>query len=337
MIVIGYPAQQAAIGAINAAALARYVVAGFALLRMTGSPRVGHAIEFGQVVLDSLDRIRQRLPLTSPVDGAVDPDRLVLDRVGFSYGEGPEVLSDLDLNISAGEVVAVVGINGAGKTTLMKLLAGLDAPTRGRAQLWPRDQVAVLFQDFVRYPLPLVDNVTLASAGIGDALTAGRALELAGAAGLPDKLPQGLATPLSPAFAGGVDLSGGQWQKVALARAIHAVQHGRRLLIMDEPTAHLDAGQEAAFFDTVVRTLHGTTIILVSHRLSTVRAADRILLLDGGRVVEQGSHDELMAAGGRYAHMFALQAERFAEDGATAPEPAGSDSALAVVDHQEPR
>jgi ATP-binding cassette subfamily B protein len=265
------------------------------------------------VVLSALERIRSRLDTAAPLGGQVGVDEaLDLVEVGFAYADGPLVLDELDLRIAPGEVVAVVGPNGAGKTTLMKLLAGLVAPTAGRAAVLPRSAVAVLFQDFVRYPLPLRENVALSAPGPDDRAGVVRALELAGADDLVTSLPAGLDTPLSAAFEGGVDLSGGQWQKVALARVIYGVQHGRRLLIMDEPTAHLDAGQEAEFYDRVVKTLAGTTIVLVSHRLSTVRAADRIVLLDGGRIAEQGSHAELMRLDGTYARMFRLQASRFA-------------------------
>jgi ATP-binding cassette subfamily B protein len=313
-LVLGVPAWAAAQGTITAADLARYVVAGLGLIGLVGSgPMAGWHVEYGHVVLAALERIRTRLGTAAPLGGQVDVDEaLDLVDVGFAYADGPLVLDELDLRIAPGEVVAVVGPNGAGKTTLMKLLAGLVAPTAGRAAVLPRSAVAVLFQDFVRYPLPLRENVALSAPGPDDRAGVVRALELAGADDLVTSLPAGLDTPLSAAFEGGVDLSGGQWQKVALARVIYGVQHGRRLLIMDEPTAHLDAGQEAEFYDRVVKTLAGTTIVLVSHRLSTVRAADRIVLLDGGRIAEQGSHAELMRLDGTYARMFRLQASRFA-------------------------
>ena len=313
-LVLGVPAWAAAQGTITAADLARYVVAGLGLIGLVGTgPMAGWHVEYGHVVLSALERIRTRLGTAAPLGGQVGVDEaLDLVEVGFAYADGPLVLDELDLRIAPGEVVAVVGPNGAGKTTLMKLLAGLVAPTAGRAAVLPRSAVAVLFQDFVRYPLPLRENVALSAPGPDDRAGVVRALELAGADDLVTSLPAGLDTPLSAAFEGGVDLSGGQWQKVALARVIYGVQHGRRLLIMDEPTAHLDAGQEAEFYDRVVKTLAGTTIVLVSHRLSTVRAADRIVLLDGGRIAEQGSHAELMRLDGTYARMFRLQASRFA-------------------------
>lgn len=314
-LVIGVPAWAAASGLITAADLARYVVAGLGLLTMVGGGQLGWHVEYGHVVLAALERVRTRLGTGMSVGSKPSPgdQPIVLEEVRFRYGDGPEVLGGLSLHIAPGEVVAVVGPNGAGKTTLVKLLAGLDAPTGGRAQVPRRADVAVMFQDFVRYPLSLADNVTLSAPGTDDLPGAIRALELAGAADLTGSLPAGLDTPLSALFDGGVDLSGGQWQKVALARAIYGVQHGRRLLVMDEPTAHLDAGQEAEFYDRVVKTLAGTTIVLVSHRLSTVRSADRIVLLDSGRICEEGSHAELMQLGGGYARMFRLQASRFAK------------------------
>lgn len=319
-LVLVVPAWAAAQGTITAADLARYVVAGLGLIGLVGAgPMSGWHVEYGHVVLSALDRVRTRLGTATPLDdpGPLDGG-LDLADVGFRYGEGPLVLDGLDLRVAPGEVVAVVGPNGAGKTTLMKLLAGLVAPTAGRATVLPRSTVAVLFQDFVRYPLPLGENVSLSAPGTADRPGVVRALELAGADDLVTSLPAGLETPLSALFDGGVDLSGGQWQKVALARVIYGVQHGRRLLIMDEPTAHLDAGQEAEFYDRVVKTLTGTTIVLVSHRLSTVRSADRIVLLDDGRVVEQGGHAELMRLDGAYARMFRLQASRFASTAADA-------------------
>ncbi len=311
--VLAFPAWSAARGAITAADLARYIVAGLGLVGLIGKGSVGWQAAYGQVVLDALDRVRERLRSAPQLDDLTSSDGAIeLADLGFRYGDGPLVLDGLDLVIEPGEVLAVVGPNGAGKTTLMKLLAGLTAPTSGRAMVLPRAEVAVLFQDFVRYPLSLLENVTLSAPGSDDRAGAIRALELAGAAELADTLPAGMETPLSAQFDGGVDLSGGQWQKVALARAIYGVQHGRRLMIMDEPTAHLDAGQEAEFYDRVVKTLTGATIVLVSHRLSTVRSTDRIVLLEHGRISEAGNHDELMRCDGEYARMFRLQASRFA-------------------------
>lgn len=311
--VLAFPAWMAAQGTITAADLARYVVAGLGLVGLVGRGSVGWQAAYGHVVLDALERVRERLRSAPSIDDHASPDAPIeLLDLHFRYGDGPLVLDGLNLTIAPGEVLAVVGPNGAGKTTLMKLLAGLTAPTTGRATVLPRSDVSVLFQDFVRYPLSLLENVTLSAPGTDDRAGAVAALQLAGADDLAAGLPEGLETPLSAQFDGGVDLSGGQWQKVALARAIYGIQHGRRLMIMDEPTAHLDAGQEAEFYDRVVKTLAGATIVLVSHRLSTVRAADRIVLIEHGRVGEAGTHEELMQLDGEYARMFRLQASRFA-------------------------
>ena len=239
------------------------------------------------------------------------------DHVSFAYpADSRPILDGLDLTIEAGTSLAIVGQNGAGKTTLVKLLARLYDPTSGTIRAdgvdlrtfapdaW-RSQVAAAFQDFVRYQLPLRENV--APSGAPDEVVRA-ALEQAGAADLA-----ALDTVLSKQYAGGTDLSGGQWQRIALARALAAVSQGARVVILDEPTAQLDVRGEAEVFDRILRATRGLTTILVSHRFSTVRHADRICVLEGGRVVELGTHEELMAAGGRYQTMFDLQASRFAD------------------------
>jgi ATP-binding cassette subfamily B protein len=252
------------------------------------------------------------------------PPLVRFERVGFTYpGTERRVLDGLDLEIRPGELLAIVGLNGAGKSTLIKLLAGLYEPTAGRITAdgadiadigvtqWRR-HVAIVFQDFVRYHLSAADNVAL---GNGHLPPDREAIEAAaGDAGLDavlERLPQGWETPLARSRTGGVDLSGGQWQQVVLARALYAVRTGARLLVLDEPTAHLDVRTEFDVFARLAARSAGASVVLISHRLSTVRQADRIVLLDGGRITETGSHDELMAAGGRYAEMFAIQADRF--------------------------
>ena len=243
------------------------------------------------------------------------------NNVSFSYPSAPDsaepVLQGFDLTIPAGSSLAIVGQNGAGKTTLAKLLCRLYDPTQGTVEIdgvdlrsldldaW-RGRVAAVFQDFVRFELPLRDNV--APAGAPDDVIL-EALELAGAAGLAD-----LDTILARGYVGGTELSGGQWQRVALARALCAVHGGAGLVLLDEPTAQLDVRGEAEIFDRILTATRDTTTILISHRFSTVRHADRICVLERGRVVELGSHDELMAAKGRYHTMFELQASRFEED-----------------------
>jgi ATP-binding cassette subfamily B protein len=237
--------------------------------------------------------------------------------VSFAYPGGPLVLDRLDLSIPAGTSLAIVGQNGAGKTTLAKLLCRLYDPTEGCIEVdgtdlrdleltqWRRHVTAV-FQDFIRYELPLRDNVAPEGAAADDAVRA--ALAAAGGADLA-----GLDTPLAKGYPGGTDLSGGQWQRVALARALHAVAAGAGVVLLDEPTAQLDVRGEREIFERVLAATARRTTILVSHRFSTVRLAERICVLEHGRVVELGSHDELMAHGGRYRTMFDLQASRFVE------------------------
>ncbi len=234
-------------------------------------------------------------------------------------GTGRPVLERFDLTIPAGSSLAIVGQNGAGKTTLAKLLCRLYDPQSGAIEIdgvdlrdlslesW-RSRVAAVFQDFTRFELPLRDNV--APAGAPDAAV-NRALEAAGAANLAS-----LDTVLARGYDGGTDLSGGQWQRVALARALCAVQLRAGLVLLDEPTAQLDVRGEAEIFERILAATRHCTTILISHRFSTVRQADRICVLEKGRVVELGTHDELMAQDGRYRTMFDLQAQRFgaAED-----------------------
>jgi ATP-binding cassette subfamily B protein len=260
-----------------------------------------------------------RLAGQAPVSG------IAFEKVSFSYpGSGRQVLRELDLEFPAGTSTAIVGLNGAGKTTLVKLLARLYEPAGGRitvdgaalAELdvrsWHR-RLAVIYQDYVRYELDAAANIGLgAPAHLGDAQALERAIEWAGAAEVTAALPDGLATVLSSRYRGGVDLSGGQWQRIALARALFAVQAGASVLILDEPTAQLDVRAEVAFFDRFLELSRGLTTVVISHRFSTVRRADRIVVLDGGRITEQGSHQALMAAGGQYAELFGLQARRFA-------------------------
>ena len=239
--------------------------------------------------------------------------------VTFAYPTtGEPVLEGFDLTIPAGSSLAIVGQNGAGKTTLAKLLCRLYDPQAGAIEIdgvdlreldldaW-RSRVAAVFQDFIRFELPLRDNV--APAGAPDEVIRA-ALADAGAAGLAE-----LDTVLARGYEGGTELSGGQWQRVALARALCAVRLGAGVVLLDEPTAQLDVRGEAEIFDRILAATRHTTTILISHRFSTVRHADRICVLEGGRVVELGTHDELMAAGGRYRTMFDLQASRFGSTG----------------------
>ena len=257
--------------------------------------------------------------------GQVPVSGIAFEKVSFSYpGSGRNVLRELDLEFPAGTSTAIVGLNGAGKTTLVKLLSRLYEPTGGRitvdgagleefdARSWQR-RLAVIYQDYVRYELDAAANIGLGAPGhMRDTQALERAIEWAGAAGVIAALPDGLATVLSSRYSGGVDLSGGQWQRIALARALFAVQAGASVLVLDEPTAQLDVRAEVAFFDRFLELTRGLTTVVISHRFSTVRRADRIAVLDGGQITERGSHEELMAAGGQYAELFELQARRFA-------------------------
>ena len=249
--------------------------------------------------------------------------------VSFAYPGAPEhaVLKDFDLAIPAGSSLAIVGRNGAGKTTLAKLLCRLYDPDSGSIEVdgvdlreldltsW-RARLTAVFQDFIRFELALRDNVA-PDGGPDEAILA--ALASAGADDLAE-----LDTVLAKGYPGGTDLSGGQWQRVALARALCAVRLGAGVVLLDEPTAQLDVRGEAEIFERVLAQTRHCTTILVSHRFSTVRKADRICVLEEGRVVELGTHEELIALAGRYRTMFDLQAERFAagladdtEEGAT--------------------
>jgi ABC-type multidrug transport system fused ATPase/permease subunit len=236
--------------------------------------------------------------------------------VTFAYpGGGPPVLDHFDLTIPAGSSLAIVGQNGAGKTTLAKLLCRLYDPQGGAIEAdgidlrdlattdW-RERLTAVFQDFVRFEWPLRDNVAPLGAA-DEVITA--ALADAGAGALAP-----LDTILARGYDGGTDFSGGQWQRVALARALAAVRMGAGVVLLDEPTAQLDVRGEAEIFERILAATRHCTTILISHRFSTVRHVDRICVLEDGRVIELGTHDDLMALGGRYHTMFTLQAERFA-------------------------
>jgi ATP-binding cassette subfamily B protein len=247
---------------------------------------------------------------------------LRFEHVSFQYpGQNHEALHDINLFIPKGQSLALVGHNGAGKTTFIKLLTRLYQPTRGRILLDGRDlqdwdeeillkRMAVVFQDFNRYQMSFAENVAMGSLEHEhERLRLLRAIEHGGAQAVLQGLPKGLDTALGRWFHEGVELSGGQWQKIALARAF--MREEADILVLDEPTAALDAEAEFAVFNSFRALTRDRTSILISHRFPTVRMADTILVIEGGRILEQGSHDQLIAAQGRYAKLFALQASGY--------------------------
>jgi ATP-binding cassette, subfamily B, bacterial len=324
-------ARAAASGELTLGELA-YVLQGILLIGSLGTYIEGadHETEHGLTSFAGLERLERRVAAEADDESgtasaeASPRSEIRFDRVTFGYGDGSRpVLRDLDLTIEAGRSLAIVGLNGAGKTTLVKLLARLYEPQRGRILVdgrelreypvreWRR-RVAAIFQDFVHYELSVRDNVGFGAVELlHDDERIRSALARAGALELVEGLPRGLETTLSREEAEGAELSGGQWQRVALARALLAVDGGAGVLVLDEPTANLDVRAEAAFFDQFLELTRGLTTILISHRFSTVRRADRIVVLEDGRVVEDGTHADLVAANRRYAELFRLQAARF--------------------------
>ena len=230
------------------------------------------------------------------------------------------MLRDIDLTIVPGEKIALVGHNGAGKTTLIKLLSRLYDPTEGVIlidgvdirdldPLILRQKIGVIFQDFVRYHVPASENIGFGQIDAVDRMDEiVQAAKKSGAHEIIEDLPEGYATMLGRWFHGGHELSLGQWQRIALARAF---MRNAEILVLDEPTASLDAQTEYEIFRRFQELTAGKMAILISHRFSTVRMADRIAVIEGGRIVELGSHDELLRQEGTYSRLFSMQAEGY--------------------------
>jgi ATP-binding cassette subfamily B protein len=258
---------------------------------------------------------------TKPAKGPAD---IAFHDVAYGYTPGTDVLQGVSLRLEAGKSTALVGVNGAGKSTLVKVLAGFYAPSAGRVMLdgdsltaadrqaWQR-RVAIVFQDYARYDLTLRQNIVMQAVNDCDHDDAQmiQALRDVGLGDTFDTLALGLDTPLSRLLPGGTDFSGGQWQRLALARALFALRNGARVLVLDEPTSQMDARGEAEFYANFLKLTRGVTSLIISHRFSSVRQADTIAVLDGGRIAELGSHAQLVSDGGHYARMYAAQSSRY--------------------------
>ena len=325
-------------GRISVATLTVVVQAARQLTDLTNMGSDEYQLDFGSAALRSAADLQRRsaeaaaaTPAGTRPAAGLPTQGIVFEGVSFAYpGSSQAVFEDLDLVVPAGTSLAIVGANGAGKTTLVKLLARLYEPTAGRIlvdgvdvrdldlESW-RNRLAVIFQDFVRYELPAADNVGLGGlARRHDRSALESAAARAGTLDLIEALPSGWDTVLGRAYTGGAELSGGEWQRVALARALLAVEAGAGVLALDEPTANLDVRAECELFDRFLDLTAAPaggrgelTTLLISHRFSTVRRAERICVLEHGRVSELGTHEELVDAGGIYARMFGLQAARF--------------------------
>ncbi len=300
----------------------------------TGVAEVARARDAYRAMVELPKLVENRHPEPSGdlVDAARWPLRSIrFEDVSFRYpGSDTDVLSKLNLEITAGQSVALVGANGAGKSTLVKLLAGCYRPTAGRVLVdgvdlatldamaigaWQR-RIAAIVQDFLKLPFSVADNVRLGAseAAVDQDALPGVAVR-AGFTEVVGRLPHNWQTVLDRSFDDGVDLSGGEWQRLALARALFAVEAGARVLVLDEPAAALDVRAEAEMVDRYLEMTAGVTSLMISHRFSVVRGARMICVLADGRIVEQGNHRELIESNGIYAQMFRLQAERYLSTG----------------------
>ena len=328
-----YVAAQASVGRLTLGDLALYLGAvtqaqGFAQLVSGWFGLLYGVLARVRAFFDFLDQARPSIKLPLPGQGQPAPalldQEVALQQVTFRYPESTQaVLTDVSAVLPAGQVTALVGANGAGKSTLVKLFTRMYDPDTGVILLdgtplhaydlasWRR-RIAVVYQDFAQFALTFRENIAVGAyatdAGADGEDRIKRAAQLAGADEIATQLPRGYATELTRQFAGGVELSGGEWQKVALARGF---VRDAALVILDEPTAALDAEAEYRLFEQFRELVQGKTALIISHRFSTVRMADHIVVLDEGRVIEAGSHAELIAQAGRYATLYEMQAGRY--------------------------
>ncbi len=328
-----YVAAQAGAGHLTLGDLALYLGAVTQAQSVATRMSVWFGMFYGvlarlRALFDFLDQSRPAIKLPPPGQGRRAPalleEEVALHQVGFRYPESTQaVLADVSVMLPAGRVTALVGANGAGKSTLVKLLTRMYDPDTGAILLdgTPLDQydlaswrrrIAVVYQDFAQFALTFRENIAVGAyatdAGADGEDRIERAAQLAGADEIAAQLPRGYATELTRQFAGGVELSGGEWQKVALARGF---VRDAALVILDEPTAALDAEAEYRLFAQFRELVRGKTALIISHRFSTVRMADHIVVLDEGRVIEAGGHNELVAQAGRYATLYEMQAGRY--------------------------
>jgi ATP-binding cassette subfamily B protein len=333
LLLLGWEAGSGRVGLAKVALVVTALAAAARTLTENDTVRDGLVLAFSLQAIALVKATEERLKnVTRGLSGKRRADDLAhgeirFENLSFHYpGQDRDVLHGLDLIVHPRESLAIVGANGAGKTTLIKLLCRLYEPTEGRITVngvdlreidpsaWQR-RIAAIFQDYVKYPLSAADNVTFGGLSLADdSSLLQRTAEKVRLNPIIKGLPNGWNTTLSREFEGGVDLSGGEWQRVALARALFAAGAGASVLILDEPTASLDVRSEAEIYKQFLELTAGLTTLLISHRFSSVRHAQRICVLEGGRVVEEGDHASLLAARGRYAELFHLQAARFAEE-----------------------
>jgi ATP-binding cassette, subfamily B, bacterial len=330
VIVLVWAARATVHGSLNVGDLVIVVPALFAVLAIGRTFPDDMAVQYGLRTVPAIRLLEEQAERTA-IDESTGGIRLAghaptveLRGVSFAYPGGELVLRGVDLTLTAGTSTALVGVNGAGKSTLLRLLCGLYPPSTGQINVdgvdlhaldlpsWHR-LTAVMFQGFLRLPVSVFENVAVGFIeNASDVEGVRAALVEADAASFADRLPDGLESQLSTSFVDGTDVSGGQWQRLAIARALQALNHGAAFLMLDEPTSNLDTASEERLVRRLVEETRGrATTLLITHRLALARRCDQIVVLDGGHVAEQGSHEQLIELGGRYAAAFGMQAAMY--------------------------